>query len=169
MSAPPTGVPSRRAFLRGRSASPALPRPPGALAEAEFLERCLRCSDCLTACPEQVIGRGDGGFPILDARRGECTFCGDCANACTTGALDAARLADWPWRATLGSGCLSAAGVVCQACRDACGERAIRFADRGLGAPLIDSERCTGCGACVGACPASALRLAIPRPEASAA
>ncbi len=169
MSASSTGIPARRAFLRGRPVPPALPRPPGALPEAEFLERCLRCSDCVSACPEQVIGRGDGGFPILDARRGECTFCGDCASACQRGALSIAALADWPWRVALGAGCLSAAEVVCQGCRDACGERAISFAQRGTGAPLIDLERCTGCGACVAACPTASLRLAIPEPQATCA
>lgn len=151
---------SRRAFLRGGRTAATPPRPPGALDEADFLDRCTRCEACLDACPERVLVRGDGGYPQLDASLGECTFCGDCASACGEGALQAARISLWPWRAATGEGCLAQSGVFCQSCRDACGERAIRFPPgAGLGAPQIDSAACTGCGACVAACPASALRL----------
>lgn len=152
--------PARRAFLRGGRSLPPAIRPPGALAEAAFLDRCKRCAACIEACPQQVLIRGDGGFPRLDPRLGECTFCGDCSSACAEGALQPALLADWPWRVTLGDGCLSLAGVVCQGCRDACDARAIRFPPgAGLGAPQIDLDACTGCGACVAACPAAALTL----------
>ncbi|MCK7592672.1 ferredoxin-type protein NapF [Lysobacter sp. CAU 1642] len=136
------------------------PRPPGAVDEALFVDRCIRCDGCVEACPERVLVRADGGFPILDPSLGECTFCGDCVAACADQALLPSLLAEWPWRAALGAGCLSGQGVVCQACRDACGERAIRFPPgAGLGAPMIDASACSGCGACIGACPTSALRL----------
>jgi ferredoxin-type protein NapF len=44
---------------------------------------------------------------------------------------------------------------------DACPEQAIRFTLRIGGPPLpqIDAARCTGCGDCFTACPASALVL----------
>ena len=62
--------------------------------------------------------------------------------------------------------CLARAGVVCQACGDACPERAIRFPLRRGGPPLpvVDEDRCTGCGACAPVCPARAIRLPEEHP-----
>lgn len=62
-------------------------------------------------------------------------------------------------------GCLERRGIVCQACRDACGEGAMRITPVavGLSMPVIDASRCTGCGECLAVCPASALALE-PRP-----
>jgi ferredoxin-type protein NapF len=57
--------------------------------------------------------------------------------------------------------CLARAGVVCQACGDACPEQAIRFAPRrgGPSLPSLDEDRCTGCGDCVPTCPVGAIGL----------
>jgi len=153
---------SRRGFFRGRPRPQAEIRPPWALPEAGFSERCTRCNDCLTACPEQIIVSGDGGFPTIDFGRGECTFCGACASACKPLALlrvDAQQ--PWPYKALIGPGCLPKHGVECRVCGDFCDVRAIRFAPRIGGSPLpeIDPEKCTGCGACVAPCPVTALTI----------
>ena len=62
---------------------------------------------------------------------------------------------------TISDACLARAGVLCQACGDACPERAIRFALRRGGPPLpdVDQDRCTACGACVPVCPVGAISL----------
>lgn len=162
---------SRRALLRGRLRAASLPRPPWALTEAEFIDQCTRCGDCLRVCPERVLSAGDGGFPVFDPETGGCSFCGACVEACTVGALDAALGARSVWHAAVGETCLGRAGIVCQSCRDACAEHAITFplaalAGRGPAIPTLDVERCTGCGACVGVCPAAAIEL---RPTSGAA
>lgn len=57
--------------------------------------------------------------------------------------------------------CLAFQNVVCRSCGERCEEDAIRFSPR-LGAaahPLLDPERCTGCGDCVAVCPNAALTL----------
>lgn len=61
-----------------------------------------------------------------------------------------------------------AQNVVCRSCGDTCGEAAIRFAPRihGAACPVILTERCTACGECAPACPASAIALPAPAGQA---
>lgn len=152
---------SRRNFLRGRVAAPGSQlRPPGALPEAAFTEVCSRCGDCARACPTHIIEQGDGGYPTIDFALGECTFCTDCITACQPKALQ--RTGDsppWPWRAHIGDACLAKRQVECRICGEQCGENAIRFQPLlgGVSQPLLASDRCTGCGACVAPCPAQAI------------
>lgn len=157
---------SRRGFFRGRPRPKAEIRPPWALAEALFTDRCTRCNDCLKACPEQILVAGDGGFPTVDFKRGECTFCGDCVTACEPLALQRADgTAVWSIKAQIAPTCLPEHGVECRVCGDFCDARAIRFTPRLGGSPLpaIDREQCTGCGACVAPCPVSAISLTLPQ------
>lgn len=155
--------PQRRFFLRGRVASKAPvqpPRPPWALAEADFLQRCTRCSDCITACPEAILVRADGGYPEVSFSVRGCTECGACAEACAPAAL--LRHPDqlpWNWKPQFGDSCLAQRKVECRICGEICDHGAIRFrpALGGIAQPSLDSERCTGCGACVSPCPTQAI------------
>ena len=160
---------SRRALLFGRAADQAhAPRPPWAVAVASFASLCTRCDACIDACGEHVLARGADGLPRFEPGPGECTFCGDCASACQTGALDATLSPPWQLRAQVGPGCLPAHGVVCASCREICPESAIRVPPGGRGAAVVDAALCTGCGACVGVCPGNALSLADTLMEAAA-
>ncbi|MFZ0133154.1 MAG: 4Fe-4S binding protein [Desulfobacterales bacterium] len=74
-----------------------LVRPPGAVAEAEFLSRCIKCGQCMRICPTNVIQPGgwQAGIeglwtPVLDFRVGSsgCQYkCIACSNICPTAAL----------------------------------------------------------------------------------
>lgn len=154
-------APLRRRFLTfglGRRRPPV--RPPWALPEERFLTRCLRCDACREACPEDIIVRGRGGYPEIDFRLGECTFCGDCARACEAGAFGSLDALPWTITAQVTDACLEAGGVVCRACADACQARAIGFAGgTRAGRPAIDAERCRGCGACASLCPVDAIEV----------
>lgn len=154
---------ARRSFFRGRPRPKAEIRPPWALAEEAFVDRCTRCNDCLAACPTKILIAGDGGYPTVDFGRGECTFCAACVAACQPQALvkHAPEAAPWALKAVVGDRCLPRQGVECRTCEDFCEAAAIRFRPRLGGSPLpdIDPERCTGCGACVAPCPTRAITL----------
>ena len=154
---------ARRGFLRGRvRTAPPPRRPPWALPEADFLHRCTRCAACAPVCPTRIIVLR-AGYPEVDFGSAGCTFCGKCAAACVPQAL--LRLegrAPWTARASVAPACLAQRGVECRVCEDRCEAAAIRFSPRiNLPpAPTILDDACTGCGACVSACPAQALSVA---------
>jgi polyferredoxin len=70
-------------------------RPPGSIAEKEFLSRCIKCGECMRVCPTNVIQPAllEGGFealwtPILMNKIGYCEFnCVLCTQVCPTGAI----------------------------------------------------------------------------------
>ncbi len=71
-------------------------RPPGAIAESEFLAACIKCGQCVQVCPVEAIKLADGdegyglGAPYIDARAQACDFSCDavqCVLSCPTGAL----------------------------------------------------------------------------------
>jgi ferredoxin len=80
-----------------------------------------------------------------------------------------ARYPAWPYKAVIGPTCLPNKGVECRVCGDFCDARAIRFAPRIGGSPLpeIDTEKCTGCGACVAPCPLEQQFTRKPLPLAA--
>ncbi len=72
-------------------------RPPGALTEEAFLDRCIKCGQCMRVCPTNVIqptlfGAGLEGVwtPVLNFRVGTsgCQLnCIACGNVCPTAAI----------------------------------------------------------------------------------
>ena len=80
-----------------RNYHPAVIRPPGALAEPEFLSRCLKCGQCMRICPTNIIQpagfeAGPEGLwtPILNFRIGSsgCQLnCVACSLVCPTAAI----------------------------------------------------------------------------------
>ncbi|RMG38842.1 MAG: ferredoxin-type protein NapF [Gammaproteobacteria bacterium] len=149
---------SRRALLRGgRDAG--LPFPPWAL--NDFTDRCERCDACIAACETDILMRGDGGFPRVDFRRGECTFCGACAAVCEHGAFSATEGSPWSLRVALAGTCLAEQGVSCRSCEDVCEPRALCFRLQvgGRAALQMDIDRCNGCGACISVCPPGVLHM----------
>ena len=178
---------SRRAFLRrplaglverqdrkagrreaDRAADPW--RPPWAT--ARFEDACTRCGACLDACSEGILVIGDGGFPEVEITQGsgECTFCRECVKACPEPAFDDPdSTSPWDWVARIGAGCLAKNGIVCQTCGDVCDYDAIPFAPEESGPPVpwLKTDACTGCGACVAACPAQVISI-VHRPNRNA-
>lgn len=156
--------------------SKTLLRPPGGQDEVQLAASCLHCEKCREVCPKSAIGPAhleDGILnlrtPSLDFRAGWCDFCSDeeggprCVAACPTRAL---RL---PAHVVLGSTatgevgnvvigvaevnrdwCLAQRGMGCHECVDACAFDALELGYDHV--PVVDAERCNGCGACENAC-----------------
>ncbi len=91
-------VPMARASgLLGGNWNPRLIRPPGALAENEFLSRCIRCGQCMRICPTRVIhptaleagveGLWTPGLNFRIGTSGCQPNCVACSQICPTAAL----------------------------------------------------------------------------------
>jgi MauM/NapG family ferredoxin protein len=157
-------------------------RPPGSLAEADFLSRCIRCGECMRACPTNVIQpastqvNGEAQFtPVLDFDTGYCDVdCVRCTQVCPTGAIRPITTAQ---KNDEGFGKIGTAfvdrnrclpwafGQTCLVCQEVCpvSPKAIVFQlrrfDDGDGKsvrlemPYVRADACTGCGACQLNCP----------------
>jgi ferredoxin-type protein NapG len=150
-------------------------RPPGALAEGDFLGACVRCGLCVRDCPPQVLAllkpeqAGATGTPCFVARTGPCEMCPDipCVKACPTGALDH-QLTDIA-KARMGLAvlvdhetCLNFLGLRCDVCYRVCPliDKAITLEPRhnertgrhAIYEPVVHSDACTGCGKCEASC-----------------
>lgn len=147
------------------SYDPSLPAalfpPPGARTLPDFVSLCTRCGDCISACPEKIILRGDRRYPVVDFTGGECTFCGCCVAVCAAGALSFDCDPPWTLKAHIDDGCLAYEGVHCQLCGSSCPVHAIEFepAFEDVSRPRLDVSRCVGCGACVRSCPVQVIRV----------
>jgi ferredoxin-type protein NapF len=132
------------------------------VAEAGFVDFCTRCEECISACPEKILVRGAGGFPLVDFSRGACTFCHACADVCQPGVVYfRPDLPPWHINIEITRNCLALRGVVCASCRDQCEQEAIRLRHQvgTVAVPEIVAGACNGCGACYAGCPTRAIRI----------
>jgi len=127
-------------------------------------DECRHCTaPCVSSCEPGIIKRHSKdheleGIPYLTFTEAGCNFCGACATACP---LDINT--DLPpslGEVTLNtSSCLSWSGVTCISCRNYCDYDALSLDNRGH--MLLDSEKCTGCGCCLAACPSNSISFHI--------
>ena len=150
-------------------------RPPGALAEPDFLAACVRCGLCVQDCPYHTLtlaSAWDGaaiGTPSFAARAVPCEMCDTlpCVKACPTGALDPG-LTDVT-KAKMGvavlvdhESCLNWQGLRCDVCYRVCPliDSAItleeshnqRTGKHARFLPTVHHDVCTGCGKCEKSC-----------------
>lgn len=130
-------------------------RPPGAVEEALFLERCTKCGDCVKACdPGAIVCHPSDGSPVLYADQSPCLLCEDvpCVAACAAEALEpVGHVRDIRMGSAVVTQRLCTAGQGCHACVSKCPTDALAmdFGDMRL---VLASERCVGCGICEHVC-----------------
>lgn len=130
-------------------------RPPGAVDEALFLERCTKCSDCIKACPPgAIVAHASEGLPIIFADQSPCLLCEDfpCIAACATEALlPVDGISDVRMGIATISQRLCTAGQGCHACVSKCPTNALAMDFESLRL-VIMPDACVGCGICESVC-----------------
>ena len=167
-----------RRKIEGSPGIPRLIRPPGAKDERDFLKRCVRCGECMSACPTGGLEPdiGTGGIesiytPVLVPRIGYCEYhCTLCGQVCPTDAIRRLTIHE-KHKTIIGrayidtSRCLPHAfDVNCAVCEEHCPtfDKAIIFKESNnelstngepLKKPYVINNLCVGCGICEAKCP----------------
>ena len=144
-------------YIAEAKAAPLILRPPGAVGEMDFLRLCIKCGQCVEACPYDTLSLakpGDNkplGTPFFTPREMPCYMCTDipCVPVCPTGALEQNRVS-----------------------RVVEGVNELDITKARMGLAVVDVESCIAfwgiqCDACYRACPVmdSAISLEYRRNE----
>lgn len=176
-----------------RNETAALIRPPGAREENEFLDRCIRCHECIKVCstsgrflqPAFLEGGLEGMWtPVGVARYGYCEFnCTLCTEVCPTDAihvLDVETKKKW----VIGIAYIDRDRCIpfyknenCLVCQEHCPtspkaielkeEKVIHFdgSERLVKRPYMIEDLCIGCGICETKCPIAGKSAIIVTPQ----
>jgi ferredoxin-type protein NapG len=163
-------------------ATPFVLRPPGAREEREFNALCIKCGQCVNACPYDTLRLATAweprpiGSPYFLPRENPCLLCPDipCQAACPTGALSGELENVEDARMGLAvidtETCLSWQGLRCEVCYLSCPVRGKAISvERRPGqsggyvrmVPWVHSEYCTGCGVCENRCPTDEASIRV--------
>lgn len=145
--------------------------PPGALSARNFSSHCTACQLCVSVCPNEVLRPSAGLMtlmqPEMSYERGYCrSECTKCAEVCPAGAIHPITRAE---KSSIQIGhavwvkknCVPLTdGKECGNCARHCPTGAITMVPSdtrnpdSLKIPVVNTEKCIGCGACENLCPA---------------
>ena len=146
------GVPEREASVL----------PPGAGDRETFYRKCVSCQLCIANCPGKCLVQSTSlktfGQPVMDFRYGYCLgSCVKCGEMCPELAIKKLQNVQRP-NVHMGEAvwvkdkCIrTTEGDKCTACVRKCPVQAIHLVQ---GFPVVDRQKCIGCGACEHVCPA---------------
>jgi len=144
---------------------PLFVRPPYGKDASTFQSKCPSCESkaCVASCDEKIIIILEDGTPTLNFSKNGCTFCDECANVCEANVLSlenshTTEHLNTMFRINI-DGCVAHHGVICNSCKEPCIDDAILF--NGMFNPVIDENKCTGCGFCISRCPTQAIKFKI--------
>ncbi len=145
-------------------------RPPGAVNEKEFLSLCTRCDDCVKACPHYSIRKLDKDFdvadgtPVIIPEETPCYLCEGllCIKSCKEGALvevkgnEDVRMG----KAYINNdNCMAWGAQFCEHCVRECPIPGAIYQEDNK--PIVDMDKCVGCGICEYVCNTVTQPLAI--------
>lgn len=151
-------------------------RPPSSLPKMLFNTLCVRCGSCIKACPGNIlIHHKDPGDP-LSWMTPEVTFenngycieeCNLCSVVCPGGAItqfraDAKKYIFMATAEVNLDNCLLMERVECDRCKMVCSYSAITIEfnrEDLISSPVIDKNKCVGCGACAVICPPRTIEM----------
>ena len=145
--------------------------PAGAISLKNFADHCTACQLCVSVCPNQVLRPSTSLMtlmqPEMSYERGYCRpECNKCSQVCPAGAIRPITIEE---KSSIQIGhavvCLdncvvNTDEVSCGNCARHCPAGAIRMVrknpddEKSLRIPVVNEERCIGCGACENLCPA---------------
>ena len=174
--------------LMSRTSKTTLLRPPGVGDETRFVERCLRCFQCVRSCPNQIIkisgvqaGLDSLFTPHLEFHEYGCDYnCQVCQIVCPNFAIPLQPLS-LKQKAKIGLASIDEHSCVvyaenrnCLVCEEFCPvpEKAIVFMEKqlivkgekiNLRYPVVNMYLCIGCGICEAQCPTSPKAITVKR------
>ena len=148
--------------------------PAGSVGLSHFTDHCVACQLCVSVCENQVLRPSSDlsrlMMPEMSFERGYCRpECTKCGEVCPAGAIapitveekSSKQIGHAVW---LADNCLPYRGEAeCGNCARHCPSGAIMMVssvvgnDNSLRIPVINTEKCIGCGACEYLCPARPL------------
>jgi len=149
-------------------------RPPSSLPMDEYLLTCIRCGNCIGACPTGILFQQTDvnlmAFlaPAVDFTESYCLpECKHCGDVCPSGALKRFSLEKKKdlimARASVDyENCLLYKQKECNQCKQYCAYDAVSYElQPGLmnPIPVFDEEKCVGCAACKIVCPENVIHV----------
>jgi len=161
--------------------SAGLIRPPGALPETDFQARCVRCGECVKGCLTNTLqpvwleaGLSGMWTPKITARLAGCEQgCNLCGQVCPTAAIRPLTLEEKLF-AKVGTARIDKTRCIaweqdkkCLICDEICPYNAIAsqfVTGHPITVPVIDEDKCNGCGYCECKCPVTGESAIIVEP-----
>ena len=159
-----------------RTGSEIIFRPPASVSEDIFKTLCIRCGNCIRACPTNILSHHFDTSDLFSLMTPEVRFtkgycieqCNLCSRVCPSGSITLFS-SEAKSRIIMGKAeivmekCLLLNNRECNRCVESCWYKAVECEHSptlyNMVVPVIDSDKCVGCGACAVVCPPAAIEM----------